>query len=171
MYNGIEQAFYESTAPPLLLDFITRREKQYQEKYVPVNRFLPDKFYEVTYLSFVDTYETIQRIYSALQAKNEISCFMYQDVYHSNTWGLDVHSCDAPKANGVRFLKELYGYQQVICFGDEVNDLSMFELADIRVAVGNAKKELKAMADDICDTNVRDGVVNSSCNILYFSCR
>ena len=46
----------------------------------------------------------------------------------------------------------------MVAFGDNLNDLSMFEAADVKIAVGNAKEELKDAADIVIGTNSEDGV-------------
>ncbi len=43
-------------------------------------------------------------------------------------------------------------------FGDDVNDLEMIQNCGVGIAVANAIDEIKAVADDICDTNDHDGV-------------
>ena len=45
-----------------------------------------------------------------------------------------------------------------MCFGDEVNDLPMFELADERYAVKNAAPELKKLATAVIGSNDEDAV-------------
>ena len=57
-----------------------------------------------------------------------------------------------------RRLKEMLGCNKLVCFGDAVNDLPMFELADERYAVANAAPELKAIATDVIDGNDEDAV-------------
>ncbi len=52
------------------------------------------------------------------------------------------------KGSGVRALVEAMGYRgMVVAVGDGENDLSMFEAADLKVAVANAVEELKGAAD------------------------
>jgi Cof subfamily protein (haloacid dehalogenase superfamily) len=48
--------------------------------------------------------------------------------------------------------------EQVICIGDEVNDLEMIRHAGLGVAMGNATPAIKAVADYITRTNEEDGV-------------
>ena len=43
-------------------------------------------------------------------------------------------------------------------FGDNLNDLPMFEIADVAVAVENAFDEAKAKADIIIGPNTEDSV-------------
>lgn len=52
----------------------------------------------------------------------------------------------ASKEQGVRYLRENYGFDFVTAFGDNTNDLPMFKAADKRVAVKTpAKRCLKAV--------------------------
>lgn len=48
--------------------------------------------------------------------------------------------------------------ENIIAFGDDVNDLEMIKNAGIGVAMGNAEEQLKKIANYITDTNVNDGV-------------
>ena len=92
----------------------------------------------------------------------------YLDVYNG-AWYLEIFSHKASKANGIRFIREHYGFSKVVAFGDNLNDLPMFEQADVKVAVGNARDEVKAAADYVIGTNDNDGVAewlttnNSNC--------
>ncbi len=63
--------------------------------------------------------------------------------------------------------KELQITRDHICvFGDYDNDLSMFECAKYKVAVGNAIEEVKVKADFIVDSNNEDGVAKFLQKIL-----
>lgn len=60
------------------------------------------------------------------------------------------------KARGIKRLADYYGiaYEDIVTFGDGINDLSMFEPQWFNIAMGNAKPELKAKADYVtaaCD--------------------
>ena len=48
--------------------------------------------------------------------------------------------------------------ENIIAFGDDVNDLEMIKNAGIGVAMENAEEQLKKIANYITDTNVNDGV-------------
>ena len=66
----------------------------------------------------------------------------------------------ATKANAIRKLKKIWNCGKVISFGDEVNDIPMFEISGECYAVENAVAELKAAATGIIDSNENDGVAN-----------
>ena len=48
---------------------------------------------------------------------------------------------------------------KVICVGDSYNDLPMFRLAGLGVAMENAQTEIKEAADFITGSNDEDGIV------------
>lgn len=50
------------------------------------------------------------------------------------------------------------GCDRIVVFGDSVNDISMFEIADEAYAVENAIDELKEKATSVIDSNDEDGV-------------
>ncbi|MGX7030102.1 Cof-type HAD-IIB family hydrolase [Vagococcus zengguangii] len=50
---------------------------------------------------------------------------------------------------------------EVIAFGDGLNDLTMLEYAGIGVAMGNAKEEVKAVAQYITQSNDEDGIAHA----------
>lgn len=50
------------------------------------------------------------------------------------------------------------GFERVVCFGDDHNDLPLFRRAGHAVAMGNAIPELKAIAHAVTGTNDEDGV-------------
>lgn len=51
--------------------------------------------------------------------------------------------------------------KDVVVFGDDVNDLVMFDKSWTSIAMGNAVDELKARADYVTDRNVDDGIYNA----------
>jgi hydroxymethylpyrimidine pyrophosphatase-like HAD family hydrolase len=64
------------------------------------------------------------------------------------------------KAYGISLLAKDLGIEQeeVMCIGDEENDLPMIEYAGIGVAMANAISRVKEIADVVTDSNEEDGV-------------
>ena len=70
---------------------------------------------------------------------------------------------DADKAHGITAIQEHVGFDtsDLTVFGDNLNDLGMFQLARTAVAVANAHDELKRHADVVLErTNDEDGVAH-----------
>ena len=72
----------------------------------------------------------------------------------------DVNSKYGGKEVGIDKIIEYYGIklEETIAFGDGGNDINMIKHAHIGVAMGNANKEVKEIADYITDDVDNDGV-------------
>jgi Cof subfamily protein (haloacid dehalogenase superfamily) len=81
-------------------------------------------------------------------------------VVRSSKTFLEVLDAKASKGRGLKCALEHYGPEcaQVIAFGDEENDLSMFGVADISAAPANAKEQVLDAADLVIGSNEEDGV-------------
>ena len=55
-------------------------------------------------------------------------------------------------------VKEKYGFDRLVVFGDSLNDLSMFMVADEAYAMANVCEELKKAATWIIGSNEEDSV-------------
>lgn len=64
------------------------------------------------------------------------------------------------KRDGIMRMLEIVGgkREDVVVFGDDVNDLDMFAPGFYKVAMGNGHPLLKAEADEIAPANVKDGI-------------
>jgi Cof subfamily protein (haloacid dehalogenase superfamily) len=83
-------------------------------------------------------------------------------VVRSHDLFVEVHSLDASKGHGLRFLAEHYGIPQAetIAVGDSGNDASMIEWAGLGVAVANALPEVLAVADEVAPPVTEDGLAH-----------
>lgn len=76
-------------------------------------------------------------------------------------FSMDVVHKNISKGTGVQIVKEKLSLETVdtYCFGDGLNDLSMFHACDKRIAMGNAQSELKKQADFITKSHTEDGII------------
>ena len=67
---------------------------------------------------------------------------------------------NATKENALLTLSDYYNIStdNIIAFGDDINDIGMLKTAGIGVAMGNASDKIKTFADYITDTNDNEGV-------------
>lgn len=107
----------------------------------------------------LDTQERLQPVYNKIVKRIDLNITFYKDNYSLDLWYLEIFSVKASKQNAVDYLRKAYGYEHITGFGDNLNDLSMFKACDVKVAVENAKVEVKDAASHICGANVNDGVV------------
>ena len=96
---------------------------------------------------------------SVFTAENGFSRNIQQDTYDDTVW-YEIYDKSAGKVNAVLQVKELLGADELICFGDNFNDMQMIEAAELGIAVSNACPELKTAADIVIESNDNDAVVN-----------
>jgi len=71
----------------------------------------------------------------------------------------DIHAKDLSKAQGIEVLTNILNMNrsEVIAFGDNYNDIEMLKMVGTGVAMGNAKEEVKAIADYVTSNVELDG--------------
>ncbi|MGN0620619.1 MAG: HAD family hydrolase [Porcipelethomonas sp.] len=148
-------AYFTEITPGVMQQFAEERKNRYGKPFVKCTVFEPDP--EIVYFTASDEYERLFPVKEEVSHIDGADFAFYRDTY-TGKWYLEVFSEKASKANGVRFLRENYGFEYVTAFGDNQNDLPMFSESDCKIAVGNADIRVKEMADFIADTNVCDGV-------------
>ena len=80
---------------------------------------------------------------------------------YTGCYFLTMLHCDADKSHGIKSVSEYSGFDlsKLTVFGDNYNDLGMFELAGTSVAMANAQEKVKNEADVILKfNNDEDGV-------------
>lgn len=107
------------------------------------------------YFTCIDEQEKLEPLYHKL--KDKYHCIFQRDIYSGEQW-LEIIPQSVSKANAISFLKQYLDVDYVVAFGDGVNDLEMFALADEAYAVGNAAVELKEAATGIIGDNNSDAV-------------
>ncbi len=117
------------------------------------------------YINSVGDYEKLLPVRNAVMEMADADLAFYRDTY-TDKWFLEIFSVNASKANGLKYLRAQYGFEKIVAFGDNLNDLSMFREADVKIAVENARDELKQQADFIIRSNDEDGVAHYILNSL-----
>jgi putative ABC transport system ATP-binding protein len=73
------------------------------------------------------------------------------------TGALDYHT----SKDILQLIEDVNKKEEMMAFGDAQNDKSMVEYVGLCVAMGNASDELKAVANEITDTNNNDGIAKA----------
>lgn len=97
------------------------------------------------------------------KAKEEIGKIETLEVVSSLKKNFEVMAKGVSKGKAVEMLANYYGIDrsEIICMGDNENDLSMIKYAGLGIAMGNAEDFVKESADYITDTNDNDGVAKA----------
>lgn len=118
-------------------------------------------------LTFIDSQARLRILQTQIEAKypggSSIHC--YENRYDRGWHWLTVQSVLATKAHALRELTRIYGIglDVTTVFGDDINDISMFEIAGRAVAVENAVDEVKRLAHEIIGPHDQDSVIEYLC--------
>lgn len=86
---------------------------------------------------------------------------MVLHLYRSNDSLIEVAPKSVSKLSAIKvLLGEQDNLKDIIAFGDNYNDIEMLKYAGVGVAVGNARAEVKAIADHVTLSNTEDGVAH-----------
>ncbi|GLC90040.1 Cof-type HAD-IIB family hydrolase [Lysinibacillus piscis] len=114
--------------------------------------------------------ELYKIIYGQTPEKIEEACEYLADKYKDSLYitrsadmCLDVMNMNVSKGNGLQQVMEKLHIspEEVIVMGNSFNDLPMFEVAGLAIAMDNAPQEVKNMADFVTISNNDDGVAHA----------
>lgn len=103
-----------------------------------------------------------------LKVKEELINLNSMEIQSSLWDNVEIMNKGINKGNAVKMLAEYYGIErsEIICIGDNENDISMIEYAGMGIAMGNAEESVKKIADLVTETNNNDGVGRAIESIL-----
>ena len=111
------------------------------------------------YVTMIGAREHIAPLYEKVKQYKGWESLFQKDTYRDEFW-LEICPQNCTKAKSILKLKEQLGFEKLVVFGDSLNDISMFKIADESYAVANAMDELKKIATHIIGSNEEDSVVD-----------
>lgn len=148
-YKKLDNQYIES--------YVTEREAFFNKSFEKVDSFDFENGGNFVYIVTLDKKEALENIYFEMKERNDIDCNFYCDNY-TNCFFLEAMRSKINKGSGAYELKNLLGVDKIIAFGDNMNDIPIFEIADECYAVENACDELKKIATGIIGNNNDDSV-------------
>ncbi|MDE7413413.1 MAG: HAD family hydrolase [Muribaculaceae bacterium] len=82
----------------------------------------------------------------------------YHDFYGPEIGILEAFSPRSTKANAIRQLASRLGVERIVTFGDNLNDIPMFGISDLAVAMENGVDQAREAADIVIGPNTTDSV-------------
>jgi len=114
---------------------------------------------DVFYITCISTEKRLAPVHEVFKDDRRVNCIFHQDIY-STAWWCEILPVRATKAVAALELKRLLGCDKLVVFGDGINDVTLFSVADESYAMANAVEELKAMATGVIGSNDEDGVAH-----------
>lgn len=95
--------------------------------------------------------------------KNLPKIFPHLYIVKSTPYFLEFSNPEASKYCAVKFLQKYWNLKddEILTIGDQNNDIALLQSGGIKIAMGNATDELKAIADYITDSVYNDGFVKA----------
>lgn len=137
--------------------FIAQRNGTPFKKYVEVKEH-PTAPPTTVLIFFMGNYDKLKVIYDAISDIEGHCSYLYYDNILEDQGYLEIYPSGTSKANAIERLAREINVDEIVSFGDNLNDIPMFEISHRCYAMDNAVDEVKLYATDIIDSNMDDGV-------------
>lgn len=98
-----------------------------------------------------------KRILDLSASVDGIKATITKDIYTGNYF-IEICEESVSKASAILKLKEMYDIDEIVAFGDNVNDVEMLELSDRCYVPENGLPQIREMADMVIEKNDLDSV-------------
>lgn len=112
---------------------------------------------DIFYMTFIENYNDLYPVYANIKNDIDFNIVFQQEIYRQEYW-CEIMPKTASKANAALKLKNLLDCDELIVFGDSLNDIPMFKIADKSFSVKNANDKLKQISTDVIGYNYDDSV-------------
>lgn len=147
---------------PAVSGYVTSRLAAGDPRIRPVDDLAVALAEQVVCLTFMERREALEPLAAMLQAQfgGQVRLLLFPEQYYPPWHWLAVYAAEATKARAIEILARDLGVAlgDVTVFGDQVNDIPMFEECGHAVAVANAAAELQAHADEVIGPHSTDSV-------------
>lgn len=161
-YEGNDITYYR---PHLfdknLLSYLEDRRMAFKEKWLPIEGYesLPvDSFASVK--CFGDR-ESAKRISSRIERELNLHAPAIKDPFNREFYVVQATNPEVDKGKALETIHSLLGKDLfTIAAGDDINDISMLERADVAIAMATSPKEVLSIADIIAAPAIENGIIN-----------
>lgn len=134
-------------------------ESSFGKKINDIDKFLDscDDIFHIT-IKLKDM-NKLDEYYNKLN-NEDLFVLVMQDSFSEEKF-LEIFSCGVNKYNAIKLIMDIENISNddVIAFGDGLNDVEMIKLSGIGVAMGNALKEVKSVSDYVTISHNDNGVM------------
>lgn len=158
--DGILSTYYEKADDRVARSFIEERQIKYGKVFTKVNSFEEILDRNIIYYSIPEKETVLRPAADEIRTLEGLRAEYYRDIYDEKYFFLEVCSPLASKHTAVDKIRKNYGFDEIVGFGDNYNDIPLADACDRFYAVENAVDELKSRATGIIGANTADGVAH-----------
>ncbi len=163
-FDGLrDRVYFTRLCNPGMAWYHKERKGMNDDRLTPIDSF-PSVFdSRIVAFTVIDTRQKLLPLAAEIQGElaGRLESHFFENPYSPGWWWLTLHDKQACKSRAVKTLAESAGFdlKDVVVFGDNLNDIKMFQIGCHPVAVANATDDLKSHAAEIIGTNQEDSVV------------
>lgn len=155
--NGQLCVSYRTPITDKQQNFINERNGTPFKKYIEVKGELATPPTTIM-IFFMGEYEQLEKIYNIIASIAGHCSYLYRDSMQPDQGYLEIYPCGTSKASAIKQLADMTKADEVVVFGDNINDIPMFEIAHRSYAMANAMDDVKEKATSTIASNAEDGV-------------
>lgn len=158
-----DRLYYNHLSNPGMLWYYENRKKNDDKRLKHVTNLKNIFDNMVVALTVVDTYEKMVPLANEMFGTygDELEMHFFENPYSPPWHWLTIHDKRACKSQAIKYILEHSGFypEDLVVFGDSLNDVKMFQSVKHSIAVENATEQLKQHAKEIIGSNQQDSVV------------
>ncbi|MGC2596390.1 MAG: HAD family hydrolase [Rhabdochlamydiaceae bacterium] len=132
------------------------------ERWKPVQNFDFEKGISFPLAKCLGSKEAMQRVTSLLETHPNLSATMIRDPLGEGIYLILVTAKQATKGNALQIIKQVIGDGgPVIAAGDDLNDISMLQIADVKIVMSSAPPEMHPMATILAEHGEQHGIIEA----------
>ena len=155
--------FYSKILNPGMDYYKNNREKEQDNRLRHIDSLEQIISQKIICFNVIDRKENLLDLYNKINEEycEEVQIYLLENESSPGWYWLTIHDKNATKDKAIIKLKSMIDseIQELIVFGDNDNDIKMFQIADEAIAVENANEKVKKYATKIIGKNQDDSVV------------
>lgn len=140
------------------INFVNSPVNKGDKRFKLVKNYENLDYNEFLSIACIDTKENLLPYYEKYINNEFLEIHLTEDVYQKEYYWLEFSKKGSTKKDALLFLKDFLTANELVTFGDNLNDVSMFSIADEAYAVKNAHDDLKKIATKIIGRNTENAV-------------
>lgn len=158
------QVFHKPLANDMQREFKRQRENTPYKDFILTTDYQKELIDNPPlFLLVIDHFDKLQTAAAEISRAGKCSIFCYRDIIDPEYGNLEIYPKGVSKAATAQEIITRLNPWEVVVFGDNLNDLPLFRVADRRYAPENAMDEIKQQATAIIADNDHDGVARFLC--------